>query len=122
METVISSKTKTVIIGPDQPFTMIGERINPTGRKLLAAEMTADNPKGEPGRPGASMADAVKAMGKDPKGMSILELMAEIKGKTMKGKDISKMMPITEREDIYKVFTKEEFEEMMQAKQEMNYN
>ncbi len=43
METVISSKTKTVIIGPDQPFTIIGERINPTGRKLLAAEMAADN-------------------------------------------------------------------------------
>lgn len=43
METVISSKTKTVIIGPDQPFTIIGERINPTGRKLLAAEMSAGN-------------------------------------------------------------------------------
>ena len=43
METVISSKTKTVIIGPEQPFTIIGERINPTGRKLLAAEMAADN-------------------------------------------------------------------------------
>ena len=43
METVISSKTKTVIIGPDRPFTIIGERINPTGRKLLAAEMAAGN-------------------------------------------------------------------------------
>ena len=32
-------KTKTVIIGPDRPFTIIGERINPTGRKLLAKEM-----------------------------------------------------------------------------------
>lgn len=42
-ETVISSKTKTVIIGPDRPFTIIGERINPTGRKLLAAEMAAGN-------------------------------------------------------------------------------
>lgn len=42
-ETVISSKTKTVIIGPDRPFTIIGERINPTGRKLLAREMAADN-------------------------------------------------------------------------------
>lgn len=41
METIISSKTKTVIIGPDRPFTIIGERINPTGRKLLAAEMAA---------------------------------------------------------------------------------
>jgi 5-methyltetrahydrofolate--homocysteine methyltransferase len=42
-ETIISSKTKTVIIGPDRPFTIIGERINPTGRKLLAREMAADN-------------------------------------------------------------------------------
>lgn len=37
--TVLSSATKEVIIGFDQPFVMIGERINPTGRKLLAAEM-----------------------------------------------------------------------------------
>ncbi len=42
-ETIISSKTKTVVIGPDQPFTIIGERINPTGRKLLAREMAAWN-------------------------------------------------------------------------------
>ena len=41
MHTEISSKTKTVLIGPDRPFTIIGERINPTGRKLLAAEMAA---------------------------------------------------------------------------------
>lgn len=41
VETVVSSKTKTVIIGPDHPFTIIGERINPTGRKKLAAEMAA---------------------------------------------------------------------------------
>ncbi len=37
--TVLSSATKEVIMGFDQPFVMIGERINPTGRKLLAAEM-----------------------------------------------------------------------------------
>ena len=43
METEISSKTKTVIIGPERPFTIIGERINPTGRKLFAAEMAAGN-------------------------------------------------------------------------------
>ena len=41
METILSSKTKTVIIGPERPFTIIGERINPTGRKLLAKEMAA---------------------------------------------------------------------------------
>ncbi|MDX1612813.1 MAG: dihydropteroate synthase [Candidatus Promineifilaceae bacterium] len=38
-ETIISSKSKTVVIAPDRPFTIIGERINPTGRKLLAREM-----------------------------------------------------------------------------------
>ncbi|MFQ5575527.1 MAG: dihydropteroate synthase [Anaerolineae bacterium] len=41
MQTELHSKTKTVLIGPNRPFTIIGERINPTGRKLLAAEMAA---------------------------------------------------------------------------------
>ena len=38
-ETTVSSATREVVIGFDRPFVMIGERINPTGRKLLAAEM-----------------------------------------------------------------------------------
>jgi 5-methyltetrahydrofolate--homocysteine methyltransferase len=42
-DTVISSATREVVIGFDRPFVMIGERINPTGRKLLAAEMKAGN-------------------------------------------------------------------------------
>ncbi len=37
--TIIESKTKTTIIGFDQPFTVIGERINPTGRKILNEEL-----------------------------------------------------------------------------------
>ncbi|HXV69773.1 MAG TPA: dihydropteroate synthase [Acidimicrobiia bacterium] len=37
--TVVSSATQEVVIGFDQPFVIIGERINPTGRKLLAEEM-----------------------------------------------------------------------------------
>jgi 5-methyltetrahydrofolate--homocysteine methyltransferase len=37
--TLISSATRDVVIGFDRPFVMIGERINPTGRKLLAEEM-----------------------------------------------------------------------------------
>ncbi len=41
METTLSSKTRTVVIGPDQPFVVVGERINPTGRKKLGAEMAA---------------------------------------------------------------------------------
>jgi len=40
-DTVISSATKEVVIGFTRPFVMIGERINPTGRKILAAEMAA---------------------------------------------------------------------------------
>ncbi|MBK9713103.1 MAG: dihydropteroate synthase [Kouleothrix sp.] len=43
METILSSPTRTVAIGPGRPFVIIGERINPTGRKLLAAELAAGN-------------------------------------------------------------------------------
>ena len=39
--TVVSSHKKEVVIGFDRPFCIIGERINPTGRKKLAAEMAA---------------------------------------------------------------------------------
>ncbi|MCT4558447.1 MAG: methyltetrahydrofolate cobalamin methyltransferase [Pelagimonas sp.] len=39
--TIIESKTKTTIMGFDQPFTVIGERINPTGRKILNTELEA---------------------------------------------------------------------------------
>ena len=38
-DTIISSNSKEVVIGLDRPFVMIGERINPTGRKLLSKEM-----------------------------------------------------------------------------------
>lgn len=41
--TVIASANAEVVIGFDQPFVVIGERINPTGRKLLAREMAARN-------------------------------------------------------------------------------
>ncbi len=37
--TVVSSRTKEVVIGFDEPFVIIGERINPTGRRKLAEEM-----------------------------------------------------------------------------------
>ena len=39
--TLLSSASREVVIGFEQPFVIIGERINPTGRKLLAAEMKA---------------------------------------------------------------------------------
>ena len=41
--TVLESKSKTVTIGFDEPFCVIGERINPTGRKKLAAELELDD-------------------------------------------------------------------------------
>ena len=41
MNTVVRSRTKEVVISGERPFVMIGERINPTGRKVLAAEMKA---------------------------------------------------------------------------------
>jgi 5-methyltetrahydrofolate--homocysteine methyltransferase len=41
--TVLASATREVVIGFDQPFCVIGERINPTGRKKLATEMVAGN-------------------------------------------------------------------------------
>lgn len=40
-DTVLSSATREVVIGFDRPFVIIGERINPTGRKILAEEMAA---------------------------------------------------------------------------------
>ena len=41
--TVLSSATREIVIGFDTPFCVIGERINPTGRKLLAEEMANGN-------------------------------------------------------------------------------
>jgi 5-methyltetrahydrofolate--homocysteine methyltransferase len=39
--TVLRSRSKTVEIGADRPFCVIGERINPTGRKKFAADLRA---------------------------------------------------------------------------------
>ncbi len=41
METILRSRSREIVISGDRPFVMIGERINPTGRKVLAAEMKA---------------------------------------------------------------------------------
>ena len=43
METVLKSKTKEVTIGSDRPFVIIGEKINPTGHKKLAAALQEGN-------------------------------------------------------------------------------
>jgi 5-methyltetrahydrofolate--homocysteine methyltransferase len=39
MHTVLRSATCEVVIGDDQPFCLIGERINPTGRKIFAEQL-----------------------------------------------------------------------------------
>jgi 5-methyltetrahydrofolate--homocysteine methyltransferase len=41
MHTVLRSRSKSVTIGPDQPFCIIGERINPTGRKKFQEQLRA---------------------------------------------------------------------------------
>ncbi len=41
MDTVIQSRSRTVVIGSEQPFCVIGERINPTGRKAFQAQLQA---------------------------------------------------------------------------------
>ena len=43
MKTTISSKTKKATISTDGPFVVIGEKINPTGRKKLAAALQEGN-------------------------------------------------------------------------------
>jgi 5-methyltetrahydrofolate--homocysteine methyltransferase len=41
VDTVVQSRSKTVVIGPEHPFCVIGERINPTGRKTFQAQLQA---------------------------------------------------------------------------------
>ena len=41
MHTTLRSRSKTVLIGHDQPFCIIGERINPTGRKAFQQQLRA---------------------------------------------------------------------------------
>jgi 5-methyltetrahydrofolate--homocysteine methyltransferase len=39
MDTVLRSRSAEVVIGPAQPFCVIGERINPTGRRLFQEQL-----------------------------------------------------------------------------------
>src|SRR5664280_930703 len=43
MHTILRSASKEVMVGIDRPFIIIGEKINPTGRKKLAAALTEGN-------------------------------------------------------------------------------
>ena len=56
MDTVLSSRSREVVVSIDGPFVIIGERINPTGRKVLAAEM-------KEGRMDRVRADAIAQVG-----------------------------------------------------------
>jgi 5-methyltetrahydrofolate--homocysteine methyltransferase len=55
MHTVLSSPNRTALIGPDQPFCIIGERINPTGRKRFQEELR----RGDLSRVAADVAEQV---------------------------------------------------------------
>ncbi len=63
VRTIVESQSRTVIIGFDEPFCIIGERINPTGRKKLALELenedfsTVENDALNQVKCGASMLD-----------------------------------------------------------------
>ena len=57
MNTVLQGVSKTVKIGPDLPTVMIGERINPTGRKVFSAELQA----GDLGRIARDADEQIKA-------------------------------------------------------------
>jgi 5-methyltetrahydrofolate--homocysteine methyltransferase len=55
MDTVLRSRAGQVIIGPDHPFCIIGERINPTGRKLFQEQLR----RGDLSRVGIDVAQQV---------------------------------------------------------------
>lgn len=70
METVLSSATREAVIGPARPFVVIGERINPTGRRAFAGELLAGNLA----RVGADAVEQVEA------GAPVLDVNAGVPG------------------------------------------
>ena len=68
MDTVLRSRSRTVTIGADQPFCIIGERINPTGRKKFAEEL----------RGGDLSTVAVDALAQAQAGADMLDINAGI--------------------------------------------
>jgi 5-methyltetrahydrofolate--homocysteine methyltransferase len=68
MDTVLRSRSRTVTIGSEQPFVIVGERINPTGRKLFAEELRG----GELSRVAADASSQVAA------GADVLDINAGI--------------------------------------------
>jgi 5-methyltetrahydrofolate--homocysteine methyltransferase len=43
METILTNREQTIVIGPERPLVLIGERINPTGRKKMAKALEEGN-------------------------------------------------------------------------------
>jgi 5-methyltetrahydrofolate--homocysteine methyltransferase len=68
MDTVLRSRSKTVTIGSGQPFCIIGERINPTGRKVFAEQL----------RGGDTSQVAVDAIAQVEAGADMLDINAGI--------------------------------------------
>jgi 5-methyltetrahydrofolate--homocysteine methyltransferase len=68
MDTVLRSRSKTVTIGSEQPFCIIGERINPTGRKVFAEQL----------RGGDLSTVVVDALAQERAGADVLDVNAGI--------------------------------------------
>jgi len=90
MQTVISSPSREVIIGHDQPVVMIGERINPTGRKKLAAALE----KGD-----MSLVQK-EAMNQVAAGAQVLDVNVGVSGADEKDLMLQALQAITEVVDV----------------------
>ena len=90
MQTVLRSRSAEVVVSPEHPFVMIGERINPTGRKVLAAEMTA-------GRMDRVRADAVAQVSA---GAQMLDVNAGVPGVDEPALLVAAIRAVTEVVDV----------------------
>src|SRR2546421_5385101 len=90
MQTVLRSRSAEVVVSPEHPFVMIGERINPTGRKVLAAEMTA-------GRMDRVRADAIAQV---RSGAQMLDVNAGVPGVDEPALLVAAIRAVTEVVDV----------------------
>ena len=82
-ETVLHSATKSAVIGFGRPFCVIGERINPTGRKKLAEAMMAGDFSGVIAD---ALAKGVFILGPD-RGMALIEKLPQVEGVIVSAKN-----------------------------------
>jgi 5-methyltetrahydrofolate--homocysteine methyltransferase len=90
MRTVLRSRSREVVVSAEHPFVMIGERINPTGRKVLAAEMTA-------GRMDRVKADAIAQV---KAGAQMLDVNAGVPGVDEPALLVAAIRAVTEVVDV----------------------